>query len=75
METQTSLSQKLKISQSYLSKIVSGKARPRWSQAKRLAAATGIDPIDWLELPPDELRRKLGLPAKRPYRKKTEEVA
>ena len=70
MSTQTDLAQKLEISQGFLNKIVSGKARPRWKQAKRLEAVTGIPAPFWMEGNPDELRQKLGLPPRRPYRRK-----
>jgi transcriptional regulator with XRE-family HTH domain len=36
--------------------IISGKAKPSWRTAKRLAQVTMSDPVEWMESPPETLR-------------------
>jgi|APFre7841882793_1041355.scaffolds.fasta_scaffold03529_3 transcriptional regulator with XRE-family HTH domain len=54
---QYQISKKAKISPSMLSEIINKKAKPSWNTAKRLAEATGSDPVDWMESPPETLRQ------------------
>jgi transcriptional regulator with XRE-family HTH domain len=54
---QKMLSEMANVSQSMLSQILSGKRRSGWKTAKRLASVTGSTPEQWLEAPPDILRR------------------
>ena len=70
MRTQEQIASAAGISQAHLCGIFTGRKRPSWAVAKRLAATTGTDPADWMELPADELRRKLGLKPRRPYRRR-----
>ena len=44
------------ITQGYVSSILVGRKRPQYPAAKRLAAATGTDPIIWLEGTPEEIK-------------------
>jgi len=46
----------VKISDGFLSQILSGKRRPGWSTAKRLAEATRTKPDFWLDADPEKLR-------------------
>lgn len=50
------IAQGARITGAHLSLILHAKARPSWPTAKRLAAATGTDPIVWLEGSPAEIR-------------------
>ena len=75
MKTQIEIANRSRLSTSALGMILTGQRRPSWRAAKRLESVTGIPAPFWMEASPDELRARLGLPAKRPYRKKTEEVA
>jgi len=45
-----------KLSAPMISLILSGKKRPSWSAAKRLAAVTDTDPVLWLEGSPGEIK-------------------
>jgi transcriptional regulator with XRE-family HTH domain len=46
------------IGPSMFSEIINGKARPSWKTAKRLSSVvTGSTPEQWLEAPPETLRR------------------
>ena len=47
--TQRKLAEKVGITAAMVSMILSGKAKPSWPLAKRLAAVTNTDPVDWIE--------------------------
>jgi transcriptional regulator with XRE-family HTH domain len=47
----------LNISSGFISEILTGKKRPSWSVAKRLAELTRSTPADWMEAPPEILRQ------------------
>lgn len=53
----TQIALKANLSKQFLSNIVAGRKRPSWTTAKRLAEATNSSPVDWLESPPDILRK------------------
>jgi len=53
---QTRFADKIKISDAFLSQILSGKRRPGWATAKKLAAATRTKPNLWLDASPERLR-------------------
>ncbi len=59
MKTQTKLAKKVGVTQQFISKILRGKSRPSWPTAKRLAEATGTDPVLWLEGTPEEIKQAL----------------
>jgi transcriptional regulator with XRE-family HTH domain len=46
---QIDLAKKIGLSQSFLSMIISGRRRPSWDNAKKLAAFTSTDPVLWLD--------------------------
>lgn len=54
------------ISSAALSNILRGKFRPEWKNAKNLAAATGTDPVLWLEGSVSEIREAIGLLERKP---------
>jgi transcriptional regulator with XRE-family HTH domain len=53
---QTKLASKIKISDAFLCQILSGKRRPSWFVAKKLAAATRTKPDLWLDATPEKLK-------------------
>lgn len=55
----TEIAEKANITQGALSNILSGRRRPSWSVAKRLAQVTNTTPYLWLEGAPDEIRSVL----------------
>ena len=52
--TKTILSKKIGVSSAYIGMIVNGKRLPSWRTAKKLAKATGTDPVMWMEGTPEE---------------------
>lgn len=54
--TQTKIAAKAGITQQMVSTILSGKARPSWKTAKKLAAVTSTSPELWLDGKPDDIR-------------------
>jgi transcriptional regulator with XRE-family HTH domain len=46
---QTEIAKRAKVSDAFISLILNGKKRPSWPTAKRLAEATGTNPVLWLE--------------------------
>ena len=56
---QTEIIKRSGIHQSTLSNILTGRSRPSWSTAKRLAAATDTDPVLWLEGSPNEIKKAI----------------
>lgn len=57
---QSQLAKLAGVSSAALYNILSGKFRPLWSTAKRLASATGTNPILWMEAPLDEIKSAIG---------------
>lgn len=55
----TEIAKKAGITQGALSNILSGRRRPSWSVAKRLAQVTNTTPYLWLEGTPDEIKSAL----------------
>jgi transcriptional regulator with XRE-family HTH domain len=55
--TQQFIAKTLNISSGFISEILSGKKRPSWSVAKRLAEVTRSTPAEWMEAPPETLRQ------------------
>jgi len=55
---QKQIAEATELSAPMISLILSGKKRPSWSIAKRLAAATDTDPVLWLEGSTGKVRRK-----------------
>jgi transcriptional regulator with XRE-family HTH domain len=53
---QKEIAAKAHVSHQMLSNILTGRRRPSWSTAKKIAEATGSDPVDWMESPPETLR-------------------
>jgi transcriptional regulator with XRE-family HTH domain len=56
---QKKIAKATELSAPMISLILSGKKRPSWSTAKRLAAATGSDPVLWLEGTPNEIKQAI----------------
>ena len=56
---QKEIAEKAGISGAMLSMILHSGKRPSWSTAKRLAAATGTDPVLWLEGTPNEIKQAI----------------
>ena len=54
--TQRKLAKEAGVTQQMISQILSGKARPSWKTAKRLAKATSSPPILWMEGSPEQLK-------------------
>lgn len=52
----TKLAKAAGITHGYLSNILAGRKRPMYPVAKKLAAASGTDPVVWLEGTPEEIR-------------------
>ena len=59
--TQTKIADKIKISDAFMCQILSGKRRPSWVVAKKLAAATNTEPGLWLEASPEKMREALAV--------------
>ncbi|MBU4185998.1 MAG: helix-turn-helix domain-containing protein [Proteobacteria bacterium] len=55
----TEIAEKANITQGALSNILSGRRRPSWTVAKRLAQVTYTTPYLWLEGMPDEIKSAL----------------
>jgi transcriptional regulator with XRE-family HTH domain len=55
----TELAKKAGISKAMVSQIFLGKKKAGWKSAKRLAAATGTDPVLWLEGTPNEIKQAI----------------
>jgi len=53
---QTNIAHKAGVSPCFISMCLSGKKRPSWRTAKKIALATQTDPVVWLEGSPDEIR-------------------
>lgn len=53
---QSEIAKKAKISPAMLSMILSGKKRPSWVTAKKLATATGTDPVLWIDGSSNQIR-------------------
>ena len=56
---QTSIAKKANISDGFLSEILSGKKRPSWPVAKKLAAATKTQPALWLDGTPEQIKERI----------------
>ena len=56
---QVEIANKANISTPFLSQIIGGSRRPSWTMAKKLAEATGTDPVLWMEGNPDQLREAI----------------
>jgi len=56
---QTQIVKSTGISHSMVSLILAGKKRPSWSNAKKLASATGTSPVLWMDGSPEEIRAAL----------------
>ena len=54
--TQRSVAAKAGCTDTFLCKVLEGVRRPSWKMAKRLAEATGTDPVLWLEGDPSSIR-------------------
>ena len=46
---QTKIASEVKISDAFLSLILSGQKRPSWRVSKRLEKVTGISAVDWID--------------------------
>ncbi len=55
----TEIAKRVNITQGALSNILSGRRRPSWTVAKRLAQVTNTTPYLWLEGTPDEIKSAL----------------
>ena len=52
-----------RMSQQFISLILTGKRRPKWKKAKLLAMVTGTSAEFWMEASPDQMRKTIeGLP-------------
>ncbi len=56
---QTRIANKAKISTAYISMILSGKRRPSWQNAKKLAFITKTRPELWLDGEPEKIKEIL----------------
>jgi len=56
---QTNIAKKANLADATVSLILSGKRRPSWSTAKRLAEVTGTSPVLWMEGSPDQIRQAI----------------
>jgi len=56
MNTQNEIAKRAGVAQPTLANIISGRRRPSWKLAKKLAAATGTDPELWLDGTPEQIR-------------------
>ena len=56
---QIELSKKARISNPYLSQIISRVRKPSWPVAKRLGEASGTSPVLWLEGSTEQIRQVL----------------
>lgn len=54
--TQKIIADKSGISSAMISMILNAKKRPSWTTAKKLASATGISAVVWIEGSPEEIR-------------------
>ena len=54
--TQTQIAKNSGVSPGFISLCMSGKKRPSWGKAKKIAATTGTDPVVWMEGTPEEIR-------------------
>lgn len=59
--TQKQLAAKVGVTQQMISRILTGVANPSWELAKRLGAATGTNPVLWLEGTAEQKRKALSL--------------
>ena len=64
--TQTQIAKDSGVSPGFISLCMSGNKRPSWGTAKKIAAATGTDPIVWLEGTPEEIRTAIKKAAAQP---------
>lgn len=55
--TQIKICKIVGVTSGFLLLVMSGLRRPSWPTAKRLAAATGSTPDQWMEAPPETFRR------------------
>lgn len=56
MKTQTEIAIASGVTQQFVSRILMGLSRPSWPVAKRLAEATGTDPVTWIEGTAEEIK-------------------
>jgi transcriptional regulator with XRE-family HTH domain len=59
MKTQIEIAKSANISQPTISNILTGRRRPSWRVAKRLAEVTCTSPELWLEGSPEQIRKAL----------------
>ena len=56
MGTQVEIAKRAGVAQPTIANIMSGRRRPSWKLAKKLAEATGTSPELWLDGTPDQIR-------------------
>jgi len=57
--TQAEIARAAGISEAFMCQLTKGLRRPSWPTSKKLAQATGTDPVLWLEGEPEEIRQAL----------------
>jgi len=62
---QTEIAKRANISSAMVSMILSGKKRPSWTTAKKLASVTGTTPVIWLDGTTDEIRQAISANSRR----------
>lgn len=56
---QKQIARKAKITSQFINQILSGRRRPSWSVAKRLAVTTNTEPELWLDGKPEDIKAAL----------------
>lgn len=56
---QTQIARRVGVTSQFICQIISGKKRPSWQIAKKIAKATLTSPVLWLEGTPDDIRAAL----------------
>lgn len=56
---QKQIAEKAEITSQFVNQILSGRRRPSWSVAKRLAAITNTKPELWLDGQPEDIKQAL----------------
>lgn len=59
-KTITQIAKEIGVSQGFLSNILAGRRRPRYSKAKVIASLTGTTVDLWMEGSPDQIRQAIG---------------
>lgn len=55
--TQAEIARAAGISEAFMCQLAKGLRRPSWPTSKKLAQATGTDPVLWLEGTPEEIQK------------------